>query len=146
MLDIYICIISCIILSDLLPDIYFHWLTLETHVTCIILTWHSWTYHVILSCDIEFLWSCDYVTRQYLFRTFHVHYIYVTLCMHGLLAHDLSSWLFLLLLLLSVFDTDKHIVVLILKPYLYCYCIFIFSLLLFFSFVYSCWFASDELY
>jgi len=57
--------------------------------------------------------SCDLMIMlhdSYLSRIFQVHYIHVTLCMHGLLVHDLSSRLFLLLLLLSVLDTTKHIV------------------------------------
>jgi len=47
---------------------------------------------------------------SYLSRTSHVHYIYVTSCMHGFIVHDLSSRLFLLLLLLLVLDTAKYIV------------------------------------
>ena len=47
---------------------------------------------------------------SYLSRTSHVHYIHVTPCMHDFIVHDLSSRLFLLLLLLSVLDISKHIV------------------------------------
>ena len=44
-------------------------LILETPVTCIILIiWYSWTDHVILTCDLVFLWSCDYATRQFLIQ------------------------------------------------------------------------------
>jgi len=70
-------------------------LILETHVTCIILiTWYSWTDHVIFTCDLVFLWSCDYVSRQLLVQDNYVYYIHVTTCTHDLLVYDLSSWLF----------------------------------------------------
>ena len=59
MIDICTCIISCIVLVIYFLTRIFKILTFETHVTCIILTtWHSWIYHVILSCDLEFLWLC----------------------------------------------------------------------------------------
>ena len=63
MLDIYTCIISCIIFSDLVPDIYF--LKNDTWDSCGMHYLDYMTfldYHVILSCDLEFLWSYDYVT------------------------------------------------------------------------------------
>jgi len=87
---------------------------------------HTMLFYLVISS------SCDLVIMlhySYLFRMSHVHYIHVTPYMHGLVVHDLSSWLFLLLLLPSVLDTTKHI---ILMSYLRYY-IFIFSLLLFFS-------------
>ena len=125
MLDIYTCIISCIVFSDLVPTYIFLKLTLETHMACIILTtWYFWITMLFYFVNSS---SCDLVIMlhdSYLSRTFYIHYIHVTLCMHNLLVHDLSSWLFLLLLLLSVLDTAKHIM---LMSYLLFY-IFIFSL------------------
>ena len=131
MLDINICIISCIVFSDLVPDIYFH--NTDTWDSC---DMHYLVYMKFLSWPCEFnLWSRVLMIMlhdSYSFRTSHVHYIHVTTCMHDLIIYNLSSRLFLLLLLLSVLDTVKYIVLLILMPYLHCYCIFIFSLLLFF--------------
>jgi len=46
-------------------------------------------FYLVISC------SCDLVIilhNNYSSRTSHIHYIHVTLCMHDLLAHDLSSW------------------------------------------------------
>ena len=87
---------------------------------------HTMLFYLVISS------SCDLVImlhESYLSRTFHVHYIHGTLCMHSLLVHDLSSWLILLLLLLLILDTTY--VLLIVTTFSY-------SLLLFFSFVYSC--------
>ena len=64
--------------------------------------------------------SCDLVITlhdSYSSKTSHVHYIHITPCTYDLLVHDLSSRLFLLLLLLSVFDTAKHFVLIISMPY-----------------------------
>ena len=116
--------------------------------------WHalSWLHNVSEPTILFYLViSCSYdlmimLHDNYSSRTSHVHYIYVTTCMHSLPVHDLSSQLFLLLLLLSVLDTATHIVLIISMPYLYCYCIFTFSFLLFFPFVYSCWSALTDLY
>ena len=76
---------------------------------------------------------------SYLFRTFHVHYIHVTLCMHGLLVHDLSSRLFLLLLLPSVLDTAKYIVL------MSCLLLLLFHILSFIILFPSCTLASPLL-
>jgi len=46
MLNICTCIISCLIL----------------------IAWYSWTDHVIFTCELVFLWSCDYVTWQLLIQ------------------------------------------------------------------------------
>ena len=86
-------------------------MTLETHVTCIILTtWYSWTYHVILSRDPVFLWSCDYVRRQLLVQDSSCS-LYTCHTIHG---RSPCTWsiitIILLLLILSVLDTAKHIV------------------------------------
>ena len=142
MLDIYTCIISCMVFSDLLLDIYFH--DTDTWDSC---DMHYLDYMIFLDwpCDFKLviLWSWDYVT-WYLF----VQDISCSLypC-HNVHARSPCIWsivsIFLLLLLLLVLSTSKHIVLLISMPYLYCYCILIFSLILFFSFVYSCWSASD---
>ena len=65
-------------------------------------------FYLVISC------SCDLVIMlhdSFLSRTSHVHYIHVIIpCMHGLIVHDLSSRLFMLLLLPSVLDTAKHII------------------------------------
>ena len=128
MLDICTCIISFIIFSDLVPDLYFQ----DTD------TWdsgdmHYFDYMTFLDIPCYFiLWSRVLVIMlhdSYLSRTSHVHYIHITPCMHGHIAHDLSFWLFLILLLPSVLETDKHIIFLCPIDYYY---IFIFSLLLFF--------------
>jgi len=132
MLNIYTCIIFGIVFSDLVSHLYFY--DTDTWDSCdsiILTTWCSWTYHVILSCDLVFLWFYDYVTRQFLIHDISCS-LYTCHTMHARTSCAwLSSQLFLLLLLLSVFDTAN--IVLISMSYLYCYCIFIFSLLLFFS-------------
>ena len=71
MLDICTCIISCILVLFLFVIQYLTCvlmiLILETLVTRIILfTQYYWTDHVLLTCDLVFLWSCDYITRQLL--------------------------------------------------------------------------------
>ena len=82
MLDICSCIISFIVISDLVPDLYFQ----DTD------TWDSCEMHCLdYSCDLEFLGSCDYVSRQLLVQDISCHYIHITPCMHGLIVHDLSS-------------------------------------------------------
>jgi len=81
------------------------------------LIWHalSWLHDIpgpTMLFYLVILSSCDLVIMlhdSYLSRTSHIHYIHVTPCMHDLIVHDLSSRLFLLLLLLSVLDTVKHI-------------------------------------
>ena len=108
MLDICTCIISFIVFSDLVPDLYFQdtdtWDSCDMHyldymtfidIPCYFILW-SWVLVIILH-------------DSYLSRTSHAHYIHVTPCMYDLIVHDLSSWLFLLLLLFSVLDTAKHI-------------------------------------
>ena len=109
MLDICTCIISFIVFSDLVPDMYLQ--DADTWDSC---DMHYLDYMTFLDIPCYFiLWSRLLVIMlhdSFLSRTFHVHYIHITLCMHGLLVHDLSSWLFLLLLLLSVLDTAKHII------------------------------------
>ena len=67
MLDICTCIISFIVFSDLVPDLYFQdtdtWDSCDMHY----LDYMTFLeYYVILFCDLEFLWSCDYVTQQLL--------------------------------------------------------------------------------
>ena len=98
-------------------------LTLETHVTCIILTtWCSWTYHVILTCDLVIWWLCYTIVT----RPRHLMFI-IYMSHHACTVsfkHDLSSRFFLLLLLLSVLDNTNHIVLIILIPYSCCYYIF----------------------
>ena len=142
MLDLYTCIIFCIILSDLVSHLYFHdywYLRLLRHV----LSWlhdilgHTMLFHLVISS------SCEPVTMwhdSYLSRMSHVHYIHVTPCMHGLIVHDLSFWLFLLLLLPLVIDTAKHTILMsyLLLQHLHIlfYC--------FFSFVCPYWSACDR--
>ena len=121
-------------------------LILKTHVTCIIsTTWCSWTYHVILFCSCP----CDLVIilhNSYWFRTFHVHYIYVTPCMRDLLVYDLSSrfscyyfyfhFSIFPIILFLLFQCPTCIV--IASSYSLFYCSF--------PFVYSCWSLLMDLY
>jgi len=129
MIDICTCIISCIILVIYFLTHIFKILILETHVTCIVLiTWHSWIYHDILSCDLEFLWSCDYVTRQLLVQDVSCS-LYTCHTMHARSYCTWSiSWLFLWLLLHSVLDISIHIVLmsylLLLHLHILFYCSF----------------------
>ena len=90
------------------------------------LMWHvlSWPhdilgltmlFYLVISC------SCDFVIilhNSYSSRISHVHYIHVITFMHGLIVHDLSSWLFMLLLSLLVFDTINHIILIISEKHL----------------------------
>ena len=78
---------------------------------------------------------------NYLSRIFHVHYIYVTPCMHDFIVHDLSSRFFLLLLSLSVLNNTNHIVLTISIPYLCYYYIFF----IFFFYCPSCTFVGQLL-
>ena len=117
---------------DLVPDLYFRDTTWDS---C---DMHYLDYMIFLDWPCDFnLWSrvsCDLVIMlhdSYSSRTIRVHYIHVRTCMHGLLVHDLSSWLFLLMLLLSVLDTANHIVLIISMPY-FTVAAFSYSLLLFF--------------
>jgi len=138
MLDIYICIISCIILSDLLPDIYFHdtdtWDLCDMHYVDYIMFLDLPCYFILWYRVLMILWLY-YTTVS---RSGHLISLYICHTMH---ARSPCTWsivsIFLLLLLLSVLDTAIQIVLFISMSYFYCYCIFIFSLLLFFSFVYS---------
>ena len=108
-------------------------LIFETPVICIILiTWYSWADHVILTCDLVLLWSCDYTTQQ-LFVQDTSCWLYICHTMH---ARFPCTWsivsIFLLLLLVSVLDTANHNVLIISMPY----CTVTassYSLLLFFS-------------
>jgi len=90
MLNIYTYIISCIVFSDLVPDIYFH--DTNTGDSC---DMHYFDYMTFLDLPCYFiLWSRVLVIilqNSYSSRTSNVHYIYATPCMHGLLVHDLSS-------------------------------------------------------
>jgi len=109
MLDICTCIISCIVFSDIVLEIYFQ--DTDTWNSCDL---HYLDYMTFLDIPCYFiLWSRVLVIMlhdSYLSKTSHVHYIHITPCMHGLIVHDLSFWLFLLLLLPSVLDTAKHII------------------------------------
>jgi len=109
MLDIYTCILSCIIFNDLVPDLYFH--DTDTWDSCdirILITWYSWTDLVILTCD--FLWSCVYITWQLLIQDISCS-LYSYHNMHARSPCTQSIVLiFLSLLLLSVLDTANHIV------------------------------------
>ena len=92
MLDIYTCIISCMVFSNLVPDIYFHGAD----------TWDSCDMHYIdymmfldlpcyLSCDLMFLWFCDYTTQQLLVQDISCS-LYICYIMHArLLVHNMSS-------------------------------------------------------
>ena len=86
-------------------------LTLETDVTYIILTTYvpgvTMLFFLVISCSYDLV---IILHNSYSYRTSHIHYLHVTLCMHGLHVHDLSSQLFLLLFLFLVLDTAKHIV------------------------------------
>ena len=147
MLDIYTCIISCIVFRDLVPDIYFH--DTDTWDLCDMyylnfMMFLDWPCDFILwYCILVILWLC-YTTVT---RPGHLMFI-IYMSHHSCMQYTVSLYMiyrlnFLLLLLLSVLDTAKYIVLLISMPYLCCYYIFIFFLLLFFSFMYSCWSASE---
>ena len=111
MLDIYTCIVSCIIFSDLTPDLYLHdtdiWDSRDMHYLDYMMFLDLPCYFILLSRVLVNL--VIILHSSYSSRISHVHYIHVTPCMHDLIVYDLSSWLFLLLLLLSVIDTTKHI-------------------------------------
>ena len=105
---------------DLAPDIYFG--NSDTWDLC---NMHYLDYMIFLNWPCYFnLWSRVLVFMlhdSYSSRTSRVHYIHVTTCIHGLIIHDLSFWLFLLLLLHSVLDAANHIVLIISMPYSCCY-------------------------
>ena len=137
MLDICTCIISYIIFSDLVPGIYFQdtdtWDSCDMHY---LTTWHSWTYHVILSRDLVFWWSCDYISWQLLVQDISYYCTWSIFSIIHVIITTFSP---------RYCQTYYACVLLIVITFCptYCYYIFIFSLLSLFSFVYSCWSASD---
>ena len=118
------CILSCIVFSDLLPDLYFHdtdtWDSCDLHYLDYMVCLELSCYYLVISC------SCDFMIMlhdSYSFRTSHVHCIHVTLCMHDFLVHDLSSYYpcYCYYFQFSILPN-----ILFLCP-TYCYYIFIFS-------------------
>ena len=136
MLDINTCIISCIVFNDLVTDLYLYdtdtWDYCDMHYLdyMIFLDWPC-----DLSCDLVFLWSCDYVIRQLLVQNISCslyfmsqHACTVLLYIIYYLDYSCYCYYFQFSILPSIFFLCPT----------YCYYIFIFSLLSFFSFVYSC--------
>ena len=142
MLDIYTCIISCIVFNDLVTDIYFY----DTD------TWNLYDMHYLdymtfldipCYCDLVFLWSCDYTTQQLL-----VHDISCSLyTCQTIQARSSCTWSSVSIIPVIVITFSSWYC----QSYYFCYFnallvhyyIFIFSLLLFLSFVYSSWPVSD---
>ena len=140
MIDICTCIISYIVFSNLVPDMYQDtdtWDSCDMHMYQDTDTWDSCDMHYLdymIFLDILcyfILWSRVLVIilhDSYLSRTSHVHYIHVTPCMHDLIVHDLSL----------DYSCDCYYIQFLIFPYIlflcptYCYYIFIFSLLSFF--------------
>jgi len=98
-LDIYTCIISCIVFSDLVPDLYFHdtdtWDSCDMHYLDYMM---FLDHHVILSCDLVFLWSCDYTTQQLLIQNISCS-LYICHTMH---ARSPCTWSIVLIILIIV--------------------------------------------
>jgi len=116
---------------------------MHTDVTCIILTtWHSWTYHVILSCDLMFLWLYyTTVTRpghlMFIIYTSH-HACTVSLYMIYRLDFFYICYYYqfsiILIILFLLFQHPTCAVTAFFIFFFYC------------PFVYSCWSTSDGLY
>jgi len=134
MLDIYTCIISCIVFSNLVLNLYFRdtntWNSCDVHYLEYMIFVDPPCYFILWSRVLLILWLC------YMTVTHPGHFLFIKYMSHHawtVLVHDLLFRLFVLLLLLLVLDTTNHIVFIISMPYLYYFYIFIFSLLLFFS-------------
>ena len=80
----------------------------------------SWTYHVILSCDLEFLGSCDYVSRQLLVQDLSCS-LYTC---HTIYARSYCTW--------AVFSIIPVIIIIFSSRYCQTYCLMSYLLLLHF--------------
>ena len=126
--------LSCIIFSDLVPDIYFHdtdtWDSCDMHYIDYMMFLDLPFYFILWSRVLVILWLCCITI------THPGHLMFIIYMSHHACTVSLYMIYRLDFPVIVITFSSRYCqtyLLLIFMPYLYCYCIFVFSLLIFFS-------------